>query len=256
MQAQSFPNLGHLVLGQRIPLDHPSDGDGVIRNEQKFVHGQWVSDITWLRWKILHLFDSRREGVRFEDSCRRSAYILYRPPKPRYLVLRGSAQAIGQFRFDENPSPLAAHDGLGAQQGGFGTLADRPRLAPHAASLTAQNLQGAQGNEDSDDPCHEQANIRKVLRRKQAVEIALRVILGPIALFGGCLLAYRIDDRGGKRVRKFLLYCLSFLLIGAGLGAFCAPIYWQTCQQQSEYSQTDSTLWRKCITEASMISLK
>jgi hypothetical protein len=90
---------------------------------------------------------------------------------------------------------------------------------------------------DSYDPCDEQPNVREILRRKQAREITLRVILGPIALGGGCLLLYYAgDDR--HRGRRWGYSGVGMVLVAAGLGGFFAPVYWQTCQEQSEHRQT------------------
>jgi IS1 family transposase len=130
------------------------------------------------------------------------------------------------------------------------------RLPPHTASLTAQNLQGAQGNEDSSDPCKKQTDARQVLRRKQAREIAFRVIGGPAALLLGCLLIYHVDlrgRRGWRRLRGWLLGGLGALLVGGGLGAFFLPVYWQQedCQHQGENPQSHNV---KIVTQKHLTS--
>jgi uncharacterized protein YjeT (DUF2065 family) len=65
---------------------------------------------------------------------------------------------------------------------------------------------------------------------RQSTEIVLRLIIGPLALACGCLLAYRIDDIDRRRSRRVLLICLSYLLVLAGMAALTFPLYWQTSE--------------------------
>jgi hypothetical protein len=115
-------------------------------------------------------------------------------------------------------------------------LEDQCFLRKSGCSL--HGFQGMYRNANSYNPCNEQPNTCESLREKQMTEIAIRMIAGVFFLPLGCILLYRIDDVDRRRVRRLLLYCLSYFLIAAGFGVFFLPAYWQTCKENGEYNQT------------------
>jgi hypothetical protein len=86
-----------------------------------------------------------------------------------------------------------------------------------------------------DDTNAEQANIWKILRRKQAREVALRMLFGPVCIVIGMILIYYACARLGRRSRSFKRFCGVLVLVLAW-GAFFLPVYWQdACESYEGY---------------------
>jgi hypothetical protein len=84
----------------------------------------------------------------------------------------------------------------------------------------------------------DQPDSGKIFRRNQAREIAWQLTCGSIALWLGFWLVYHIDlhgSRGWHRFGLWLLNALGMILIGAGLGAFFLPVYWETDEEQRKH---------------------
>jgi len=79
-----------------------------------------------------------------------------------------------------------------------------------------------------------QENVRDVLRRKQTVEVAFRVLWGGIGIWGGAVLIY-YGDRRGRWQNKLVFWVGMFLLV-TGMGALTTPIYWLADEEgETEY---------------------
>jgi IS1 family transposase len=139
------------------------------------------------------------------------------------IVTRQFQQVAG---FDHNfwlhPRSLDINQGISTGLGGQGSRF-------RSLGLSFDDLQSPNRNKNSYHSCNQQSNVRDILRRKQAREIAFRVIFGPIAICIGCLLIY-YDSRARFGWNFFSIWffrVLSVILLGGGLGAFFLPIYWQ-----------------------------
>lgn len=122
---------------------------------------------------------------------------------------------------------------------GFGSNRNpRPLFAYKRINLSFDRPQRSDSNADSYDSCQEQEKIRKIIRRNESVEIALRLIFGPICFFGGCLFLHKIafpaiDSYWGWDTFLYVLF--GMFLVALGIGCFVLPVYWQ-----EKYHQTDN----------------
>jgi hypothetical protein len=78
--------------------------------------------------------------------------------------------------------------------------------------------------------------VGKILRRKQTTEIAWRVCLGIVALYGGSILLYYTSSHSTRR-RRWWVSGIAIALIAAGLAAFLFAVYWQPYCEQNPYCQ-------------------
>src|SRR5579864_5838830 len=121
---------------------------------------------------------------------------------------------------------------IGGQRANYISTGRYPRPFGESELLTSllpsslHFFQGAYRNNDPDDACEKQANIREIFRRKQAREITLRVIGGPIAILWGCILCYR--------ARRWFAGAIGVILLAIGFGAFFLPVYWQSEYQNKQ----------------------
>jgi hypothetical protein len=68
---------------------------------------------------------------------------------------------------------------------------------------------------------------------KETLEIALKFTLGPLALYGGCILLYCAEGMAGWKRR--ISNVVGFALIAAGMVGMFLPVYWQdACEQYND----------------------
>jgi hypothetical protein len=112
-------------------------------------------------------------------------------------------------------------------------------LPLHNNRLFLNRTEGSEGKAYTHCTNEDKGDIWKVLRRKQAREIALRMLFGPIAIFIGAVLIYRIDD-GLGRLSVRCHWLLGGLLLLRGFGALLLPVYWDDeCDEYSHDSPPD-----------------
>ncbi len=110
-------------------------------------------------------------------------------------------------------------------------------LKPHLADLCLNEAQGAYGSENTSKPNKEEGYVWGIFGSKQTCEIAMRLIFGPLAFYGGIIWHYRALGCL-RRWRRRVQIGLSCILIGSGLGAFLFPVYWQDASEKYDKRQS------------------
>jgi uncharacterized protein YjeT (DUF2065 family) len=177
------------------------------------IRGNW--------WQFLAVRENFGISANQSDFGRYSPYV---PP----LNKERTASKLFDMRY--HFCSLGKNDRLGIRKSSVRSYFPRLRL-------TFDVLKRSESNVSSGDTYEEQTYTCESLRKNQMMEVGIRVIIGIIAFPLGCVLVYIVDDRDRNRLRRFLLTALGLTLIGSGLGAFFLPVYWQTCNQDSENCQ-------------------
>jgi IS1 family transposase len=105
-------------------------------------------------------------------------------------------------------------------------------LLNHHECLPPDGFQRLNCYANADSRGDEQSDACQDLRRKQMVEIAIRIIVGALLIFGGYLLIYYDDLRGRRALIVF--DALGGTLLFLGFGCFFLPIYWQNQCDESD----------------------
>jgi hypothetical protein len=140
----------------------------------------------------------------------------------------------------DDPRSLASHYVVSLPQRSSGGYPRRFRLA-------VKRSECAYGHADSGNACEEEENVWKIFRRKQAAEVALRVIVSPIVLLCGALLLYHEDGRnryvrfvfrGSGRNRRIFCRVAGFSLVVCGWRGITLPVYHQDrCEEYGNHRQ-------------------
>jgi hypothetical protein len=256
--------MGFTLLGKNILIFDKSiqvEKESSVSKPLRFFRGQDIESVAiarfiqftferirfclWRYWFCLHIsgrsavdriigfvmVGSHKPRGAFLDPARAAPII----PKLKFDRLRNTWCTGNSFRVNlskQHPSAFGPNQNVSAFLGGHGGL-------PGGLCLLLNSSQGEYGHDDANDTCDKQSDIREIFRRKQASEVVWRVTLGPIALALGCLLIYRCDRY--RRSLRWLVYILGTVLIAGGLGAFCAPMYWQ--ENHREYESRDHAVF-------------
>jgi hypothetical protein len=114
-----------------------------------------------------------------------------------------------------------------------------PKWSFHQGRLMFYGFKSANGGAYSESTDDDQCDSWEDFRRKQALEVGLRLLLGIIAIW----LSHKFvpDDYNSGTVRVRRLNALSVILGLLGFGALLLPVYWyDRCQQNSEGNQANS----------------
>jgi hypothetical protein len=123
------------------------------------------------------------------------------------------------------------------------------QLILHQFCLFVDRNKGENSSDNTTKANKKQTYVWGIFGTLEATEIVLRLILGPLALYGGAFLLYFAGSSNPLRIR-WGLGTLAIILIAAGLGAFFFPIYWQDNCKEYRDCQTfphDAKLYPKNI---------
>jgi IS1 family transposase len=171
------------------------------------------------------------------------------PQIPNFQRIAVNAKVMMADKLSVNPRPLTCNKGIGTRFSSPCSISclndgvlEMRGLSPHAEGLASNmfglalnDFKGADGDNNSANSNKKQGDIREILRCKQTREVALRVILGPIALYVGCFLFYYDDRIRRGRFWVWLFRSLGVTFISAGWGAFTLPVYHLAgCENQED----------------------
>jgi len=183
---------------------------------------------------IVRLFDVFRELVlgrlQITNTCDnelrkqtdmlsyRISHVIHYNIERQYATSLIKRESRSNANIDRNPRPMR-----------------QLQLSLRDVGLSSNLPKSSVGYENSNNACNDQGDIWSVLRRKQAREIAIRMVCGPILLLIGWILIDHIDDarsRWGRRVRSWS----GVMLLATGWSALLLPIYWQEkCESYKTY---------------------
>jgi hypothetical protein len=187
-------------------------------------------------WDRFAIFANKQSDFLLNDSGGRFSEILEIKRDARNAhVSRVGKNRVFNFREFlgygyEQPRALGVYDSLGIQVGGI-------CRALSCFGLSNEHEKRTYSDDDSNNASIEKANVGEIFWPKQSLEIALRLIYGPIDLGIGCFLIYwgYDRDRWGDCVWFFRFFGVVSLVVG--LGCFFLPMYWQDqrdhdCEQE------------------------
>jgi len=110
-------------------------------------------------------------------------------------------------------------------------------LKRHLPHLCLDEVQSAYGSDNTSKSDKEEGYVWGIFSSKQTCEIAMRLIFGPLAFYGGVIWLYRALSCV-RRWRRRVQIGLSCILIASGLGAFLLPVYWQDASKKYDERQS------------------
>jgi IS1 family transposase len=150
------------------------------------------------------------------------------------LKVPNLASRMLQYRSYVNPRAFGIYDGLSIEQCCPGTPFGSYRGNNIGLGLPLYGYNGADSDDNTHNPYDSQDSVCHIFWSKHNTEIRLRVIIGPISLFLGCLLLYY----GASARRRGWRWCgcgFGSVLIGVGMECFGLPLYYGAYRQEPQY---------------------